>query len=405
MVQTRRQSRGAATETSAEDPAVGTPAAGQKRANGDGVRTQRSRARKRRRVEPAVPADEEAVEDSTTVVPEETAPVDQRDQAPKTEGEMRPPTPLAATDSTGVEPSPAQSARGFVEVSPDEVELATRDMAVVIEKPSFGRGQSREESEKASTGPSQRPNGVHPQENGTGKLEKKQSSHIRFGSEEPTEDAHLGDTAPNADSLEAPKGSEDDSDEAPEAESLATGQIEAKARSVEAARAAEQQGAAAREKRKRIDARLKTQAEASRRKRAKPDPRGRGSSQGSGHGASAMIVDEAPLPSKTTSALPELLPDELLAMVPAVRPPTPPPGPAEMTKESKRHRFFTADEKPPKDIRRGNVRVRILETSSHHLTPKGDKRSKSIKESWLAGRRGRGGAEGSYERRKVGRGF
>ncbi len=146
------------------------------------------------------------------------------------------------------------------------------------------------------------------------------------------------------------------------------------------------QGAAARDKRKRLDLMLKAQAQIAGRKRGREG-------------------------TSSTSALPTLLPDEILALEPTKRPPTPPPAET-TTHVSKRHKFFSAGEKPPKDLVRGNVRVRVLDNPSSHLAPKAGKGSKSLKEGWLAGRRGSGrgrgsgiGGEGTYERRKVGGGF
>jgi len=109
--------------------------------------------------------------------------------------------------------------------------------------------------------------------------------------------------------------------------------------------------------------------------------------------------------SIVTKRLPALLPDEILTAEPAARPPTPPLN-LEHRKKSKpkKHTFVDAEAKPPKDIKRGPVNVRVLEVGRQSLPPKGSKESRNMKESWLAGRRGRNGA-GVFERRKIGEGF
>ena len=106
--------------------------------------------------------------------------------------------------------------------------------------------------------------------------------------------------------------------------------------------------------------------------------------------------------------LPALLPDEILVMEPAARPPTPPTEPEarlpSVSKISKKRKFLDADPKPPKDVKRGPVNVRVLEVQRQLLPPKASKTSKALKEAWLAGRRGPGGTR-VVQRRKLGGGF
>ena len=104
---------------------------------------------------------------------------------------------------------------------------------------------------------------------------------------------------------------------------------------------------------------------------------------------------------KRNGPLPALLPDDILAAEPVMRLPTPPPTITTIT--SKKRRFIDADPKPLKDIKRGPVRVRILEDSKSVLPPRASKASRSLKESWLAGQRGR--KDVVSQRRKPGGGF
>lgn len=86
-------------------------------------------------------------------------------------------------------------------------------------------------------------------------------------------------------------------------------------------------------------------------------------------------------------ALPAVLPDEILNAVPADRLPTPPPD--IQRKYSKRHRFFDEEEKPPKDIRRGDVTIRVLDdkAAKSTLAPKSSKQGQKVREAWIAGKR------------------
>ena len=104
---------------------------------------------------------------------------------------------------------------------------------------------------------------------------------------------------------------------------------------------------------------------------------------------------------KRNGPLPDLLPDEILATEPPVRLPTPPP--IVISTFSKKQRFIDTDPKPPKDIKKGAIKVRVLENSGTVLPPRASKASKNLKESWLAGERGRKSV--IPQRRKTGGGF
>lgn len=89
-------------------------------------------------------------------------------------------------------------------------------------------------------------------------------------------------------------------------------------------------------------------------------------------------------------ALPALLPDDILNAEPVVRPPTPP---AEDTfaapKKPSKLRFLERTEKAPKDVRAGDVTIRVLDAPStkHNskpsLAPKASKSGRNVKENWL----------------------
>ena len=109
--------------------------------------------------------------------------------------------------------------------------------------------------------------------------------------------------------------------------------------------------------------------------------------------------------STAKSVIPEFLPEEILAAEPYRRPP---PEPRQIKvnrpQPSNKHVFFTHDEKPPKDVRRGPVKVRVLEKRNPVLPPRAAKAAKSLREDWLTGRSKKGGAA-AVERRKMGTSF
>lgn len=103
--------------------------------------------------------------------------------------------------------------------------------------------------------------------------------------------------------------------------------------------------------------------------------------------------------------LPALLPDEILAIEPATNPPRPLSAPQNLESTNPRKRKFAdADPKPIKDIRRGAVRVRVLEDLKATLPPRSSKASQMLRERWLAGHR-KGNDTGTSRRVKVGAGF
>ncbi|KAF2763468.1 hypothetical protein EJ05DRAFT_472362 [Pseudovirgaria hyperparasitica] len=163
--------------------------------------------------------------------------------------------------------------------------------------------------------------------------------------------------------------SEDESssdDEAPETITTMAAQSQVAKAEAAATEAAEKQATAAKLKRQARDAALKERA----RKNLK---------------ASTRITA-----GTSTSSLPDLLPAHILA---TERPATPEPGsevPAALTLEQqKRNRhlkFIEEGEKKAKDVRRGPVKVRVLEKTNMLLAPKVHKDTKNLRDSWLRGR-------------------
>lgn len=122
----------------------------------------------------------------------------------------------------------------------------------------------------------------------------------------------------------------------------------------------------------------------------------------------SIISDEGwrpPANSRTSgkTPLPLLLPEEILAAQPVVRAPTP-TLPNSKVAVSQKRKFLDLESKPPKDIKRGGVTIRVLQDNRSILPPKSSQVSQTLRESWLSGRRGFKG-EIAVPRRKLGGGF
>lgn len=254
--------------------------------------------------------------------------------------------------------------------------------------------------------------------------------HIKFG-DEPTGPS-LIEATPEAQKLSEEARSShveqtEDEDEAPEAESLSVARSKAKARMRDAARAIERyvirgllaviyltrdyhsQEAEARERRRMRDKRLKEQASLQKAKKQRQTKVDSSKSNALGdindeeklHPTTSSILGTKPLGLLKASELPNMLPDEILAAKPYVRP-TQSVKAGSQKQTSNKHILFRAEVKRPKDIQRGGVRVRVLETNNPKLPPKSSKNAKAVRESWLVGRSGKGGV---IERRKMGSSF
>ncbi|KAL8853122.1 MAG: hypothetical protein Q9221_002004 [Calogaya cf. arnoldii] len=204
--------------------------------------------------------------------------------------------------------------------------------------------------------------------------------------------------------------SESSDDEAPEVVTQSSGRHEAHFAAAEAVKAAETQRAAEKQRRRDRDSRLKSQAKISKVVPPKFKSRDKPSDTSSDDGEDDQKPFHHPHnPDQDTwtskDGLPALLPDEILAAEPMARMPTPPPK-LEVVKATvnTRHRFLDQVSKPPKDIQKGKVRIRVLEDRRAILPPKVSKHSQMLRESWLAGRRGPKGKV-VMERKKMGTGF
>ncbi|KAL8910730.1 MAG: hypothetical protein Q9171_004023 [Xanthocarpia ochracea] len=199
-------------------------------------------------------------------------------------------------------------------------------------------------------------------------------------------------------------------DEAPEVVTKSSGQQEARSAAAEATKAAATQRAAEKQKRRERDMLLKSQAKGLKKESAqftsRKAPSDISTEDGGVEQKGFPRLDDTNWANWTSGdALPALLPDELLAAEPMARMPTPPLR-RDVVKATvnTRRRFLDQASKPPKDIQRGSVRIRVLEDRRAMLPPKVSKDSKMLRESWLAGRLGSKGRV-VMERRKISTGF
>ncbi|KAI9791130.1 MAG: hypothetical protein M1816_004361 [Peltula sp. TS41687] len=237
------------------------------------------------------------------------------------------------------------------------------------------------------------------------------SRHIKFGDDEPVGPSPIEATSESqrpSEHVEQTEDEDEDENEAPEAESLSVAQSKAKARTRHVARAIERQEADARDKRRKRDKRLKEQASLQKAKRqrptdvASPNPIALAEIDEKDFDLRARsILDNKPLGLLKASELPDLLPDEILAAKPYAEPGQPDKlGSQKHT--TKKHIIFQAEEKRPKDIQRGGVKVRVLTANNPKLPPKSNTGVKAVRENWLAGRMGKGGL---IERRSMSSSF
>lgn len=118
-----------------------------------------------------------------------------------------------------------------------------------------------------------------------------------------------------------------------------------------------------------------------------------------------MTSEDEPLSRIPADTMPPMLPEEVLAAEPYRQPPSEAIKLATQGSSSaKKHILFQSKEKPPKTIRKGPVRVKVLEWQNPSLPPRASRAGQALRESWLAGRSRKGGGP-AVERREINRGF
>ncbi|PYH36130.1 uncharacterized protein BO87DRAFT_375143 [Aspergillus neoniger CBS 115656] len=215
--------------------------------------------------------------------------------------------------------------------------------------------------------------------------------HFRFDSEEP----EIPEVAAIEETTEAQQDEDDDSsddDEAPETvdNSAQLSKMRMEAKKQERARQIEEQ--LKRDKRKQLDELRKSQAKLAKKKEAKAEDL---------LSESTETLQGITTQDARRSALPALLPDDILNAAPDVRPPTPPAEERSIIqKKPNKLRFLDKKEKPPKDARVGDVTIRVLDDgvsknpSKTVLPPKASKTGRNAKQNWLNKSRNTGALNG-----------
>ncbi|KAL2004276.1 hypothetical protein VTN02DRAFT_4001 [Thermoascus thermophilus] len=230
------------------------------------------------------------------------------------------------------------------------------------------------------------------------------AKHLRFGSEEPEEPMGEVEEVPET-QRETPKEDEDsDDDEAPEAFDNSAQLLKMKEEARKQEQAKQKVEQLQKEKRRQLDERRKQQAKAAGKKKEPVSSLKKSANTGIPEdilSESSATLQGSTIQDTRRPALPALLPDEILNAVPVTRPPTPPPETdSAVQKKSNKLRFLDKVEKPPKDIKHGSTTIRVLEGNSSGkkggsaLAPKVSKTGRNVRESWIAGQRGRNNVNG-----------
>lgn len=149
------------------------------------------------------------------------------------------------------------------------------------------------------------------------------------------------------------------------------------------------------EKRKERDQRLKSQAISKKSKELSNGgrPRTHAPEQDDIMSESTATLQDSGFkdPRNLAGSLPALLPDEILNAEPAARLPTPvSENDKSKPRISRKRKFLDEEQKPPKDVRRGDTTIRVLDRSSgktNSLAPRASKAGKHVRENWLSGNR------------------
>ena len=163
--------------------------------------------------------------------------------------------------------------------------------------------------------------------------------------------------------------------------------------------------AAEKVRRREKDARLKQQASFARRKE-KPNALSPVNSQLPTGTEGTAITDGSPMTNRKKRHIPEYLPEEILAMEPSLEVSTALTALNGDERESQRRKrnIYFPDEKKAKDVKRGSLKVRVLNNENELLPPKANPQSRHIRETWLRGRPGKRG-ETMFERRSINKSF
>ena len=205
-------------------------------------------------------------------------------------------------------------------------------------------------------------------------------------------------SGPNSSTLridESASVNEDSDDDAPEeAATSATQDVIA----VKARKAAETESKAQAKKalkKKEHDARMRAQAEAVKQGKRQESAR---------HLAAEPSSGESLGEDNESAALPELLPEHILNERPGNGMTVHQPHDETTSKRARQLKLLTQQDGPPKDIVRGETRIRLLPDQTGILPPRSASKNKQLRERWLLGERG-GDSSFWVRRQKPTKGF
>ncbi|RLL98586.1 hypothetical protein CFD26_103150 [Aspergillus turcosus] len=209
------------------------------------------------------------------------------------------------------------------------------------------------------------------------------TKHFRFDSEEPELPVEMETEVPEPQPQDQDNEDSSDDDEAPEAidNSAQMSKIRLEAKKQERARQIEEQQK--KEKRKQLDELRKQQA------KQKDVAKLAAGSADDQLSESTETLRGSTTQAARRSALPALLPDEILNAAPVARPPTPPLEELNVShKKPNKLKFLEATEKRPKDVKLGDVTIRVLDENptkkaKTSLPPKASKTGRNAKQNWL----------------------
>ncbi|KAL6716920.1 hypothetical protein ACLMJK_004832 [Lecanora helva] len=222
------------------------------------------------------------------------------------------------------------------------------------------------------------------------------ATHKRFSSQEPETLRPPSEPQPQQppdetlpDPASAPTDDAISSDnEAPETVTATTGQTQARAKTLNEAKAAAKLKEARKLRHKTRDARLKARAEKVKRSQIDESRR----SEKKTRAKKGARVDDAATetPTGNDGSIPLHLPEHLLIddPAPALSLSTHNPFP-----NPQKRKFHDLNPKPPKDITKHGVKIRVLEERNSVLPPKASVQGRAVREAWLMGR-------GAVERRR-----
>ncbi|RAR01274.1 hypothetical protein DDE82_006615 [Stemphylium lycopersici] len=238
-----------------------------------------------------------------------------------------------------------------------------------------------------------------------------EKTHMRFGSEEPTQSQdspavnkpgkklfEASEPAPASPQTESDADASDSDDEAPEVVTTAAASSKALAARAEADRARKAQQAKEQAKRQAREEFLAAQQAAKREREEKKAKKlakraAKEAKASAGTNEDDEDAEEDAEPSTQIDTSNGLLPASLLETIDDQRPPTPPPARRGQTEEQRRKeklnkhiKFLERTDRPTKDIKKGKLSVAVLAQQNKVMPPKLSRQTKNVREHWLKGR-------------------